>query len=400
MHDPIPNNPLLRPERLADRHAQLLTGPTDALARATRPAIIAQERTPAEWTPEDWQWLANDRTDLFDEQALAEQFDYAQYLQDGYAVLKGVMTPQSIEAWTTAVQAGQRRNDALLTSDWQQIDWRGLGREAPNQQLAPAAVERALGNSQAIPRQDDEAGVLTLRRHSVLAEYFPAGHIPYLMGVLGHPQMLALQRMCLDSDAIYFDHNQLLTRAPGYAGGSWHSHQIGAGNDNCGTANLDEYQSQPNANLSICYPQGFTADGDGGLKIIRGSHFFRDPSQCRAKTDEEMNAGWLKGKVHPITGEPLAIEHLELPPGSIVCCLSHAAHGVAAKTLDRETRWCSLHCYKKADDKSGHVQPPSAVPPLWALKAQRGELPAVLAELFRPSYDVQLTGGRTESFDE
>ena len=80
----------------------------------------------------------------------------------------------------------------------------------------------------------------------------------------------------------------------------------------------------------------------------------------------------------------------------MVCCLSHAAHGVAAKAAYRKTRWCSLHCYKKADDKTGDVQPPSAVPPLWALKAQRGELPDVLSELLRPSFDRTLTGGRVE----
>ena len=33
-------------------------------------------------------------------------------------------------------------------------------------------------------------------------------------------------------------------------------------------------------------------------------------------------AEWLAGKTHPITGEPLEIVELELPPGSIVSCLS------------------------------------------------------------------------------
>ena len=396
MQEPIPNNPLLQTERLAPTQTKLLAGPTDVLARATRPAVISAKRSPAEWTASDWQQLANDRVDLFNEQALAEQFDYANYLQDGYIVLKGIMTPQTIEAWTTALQDGQQLNDALLQSDWQQIDWLGLGCEFPAQTLAPIAIERALGNSQAIPQRDNEAGILTLRRHSVLAEYFPAGHIPYLMGVLMHPQMLSLQQMCLDSDAVYFDHNQLLTRAAGYAGGAWHSHRIGAGHDDCGIAAPNEYRAQPNANLCLFYPRGFAAEDDGGLKIIRGSHFFREPSACQAATDEEMSAGWLKGRVHPVTGAPLAIEHLELPPGSVVCCLSHAAHGVAAKAAYRQSRWCSLHCYKKADDKTGDVQPPSAVPPLWALKAQRGELPDVLSELLRPSFDRILTGGRVE----
>lgn len=281
--------------------------------------------------------------------------------------------------------------------DWTQIDWLDLGRKPPDRTLTHAERARAIGNSQQIPQKDDDAGVLTLRHHSVLAEYFPAGHVPYLMNVLIHTQMLQLQRNCLGCNEIFFDHNQLLTQSCGYPGGAWHSHKIGAGKDDCGSASLDEYQTQPNTNLTLCYPQGFSADNDGGLKIIRGSHFFRDPTGCRATTDEEMQKGWLKGKVHPITNAPLAIKHLALPPGSLVCCLSHAAHGVASKSADKATRWCSLYCYKKPDDANGHVQPPSSVPPVWALKAQRGELPSTLTELLRPSFDGKLTGMQTST---
>ena len=111
------------------------------------------------------------------------------------------------------------------------------------------AIENAIEGSQQVTQVDDEAGVITLRVHSVFAEYFPAGHVPFLIDVLTHPQMLQLQRMCLGSDNIYFDHNQLLTRPGGYPGSSWHSHPIGAGRDNCGVADLTEYRAQPNTNL-------------------------------------------------------------------------------------------------------------------------------------------------------
>ena len=83
----------------------------------------------------------------------------------------------------------------------------------------------------------------------------------------------------------------------------------------------------------------------------------------------------------------------------MVCCLSHAAHGVSPKGSDRPTRWCSLYCYKTSAKRSGLVQPAHGTPLVWALKAQRGALPDVLAEIFRPSYDRRLTGGRTR-FDE
>ena len=392
----MPQNPLLGPEVLDPTLAAVLRGPTSDLARATRPDFLANAQSPVQWSRSDWDRLEANREDLFDMSAVAAQFDGASFLRDGYAVLRGVMTSRTVEMWTAALQYGQQLNDRLLTSDWTQIDWYGLGRTPPTKSLTADEIKNALSGSQWVPQSDDEAGVKTLRQHSVFAEYFPAGHVLFLMNVLTHPQMLQLQRMCLGCDEIYFDHNQLLTRPPGYPGGAWHSHRIGGGADNCGLAGLSEYQAQPNFNLTLCYPQGFEAEDDGGLKLIRGSHLFRDPAGCRAVTDEEMRQGWLAGRLHPVTGEPLFIEHLSLPPGSIVCCLSHAAHAVAPKAPSRATRWCSLHCYKKPNDTSGHAQPPHSIPPVWAMKTQRGELPDVLIELLRLSYDKVLTGGRTE----
>ena len=391
----MPKNPLLVSAASDPASARFCRRPTSELVRATRPDFLDNELSPAQWSHSNWDRLEESREDVFDMSAVAAQFDHASFMRDGYAVLSGIITPKAVEEWTAALQYGQQLNDTLLTSDWTRIDWHGLGRPPPKKSLTADEIENALGGSQMLPQTDDDAGVRTLRQHSVLAEYFSAGHVPFLMNVLMHPQMLQLQRMCLGCDDIYFDHNQLLTRPGGYSGGAWHSHTIGGGKDNCGVASPSEYQAQPNSNLTLCYPQGFEAGDDGGLKLIRGSHLFRDPAGCRAGSDEEMRRGWLQGRVHPVTSEPLQIEHLSLPPGSIVCCLSHAAHGVASKALGRETRWCSQYCYKKADDVSGHVQPPRAVPPVWAMKAQRGELPAVLAELLRPSYDKELMGGQT-----
>ena len=392
----MPQNPLLAPEALEPTAARLLSRPTSELARATRPAFLANDHSPVQWSRSDWDRLEANREDIFDMSAVAAQFDHASYVRDGYAVLRGVITPKAVEEWTAALKYGQQLNDRLLTSDWAEIDWQGLGRTPPTKFLIADEINNAIGGSQKAPQSDDEAGVKTLRRHSVFAEYFPAGHVPFLMNVLTHPQMLQLQRMCLGSEDIYFDHNQLLNRPGGYPGGAWHSHRIGGGADNCGVASLSEYQAQPNFNLTLCYLQGFEAGDDGGLKLIRGSHLFRDPAGCWADTDEAMQRGWLAGRAHPVTAEPLQIEHLSLPPGSIVCCLSHAAHAVAPKALDKKSRWCSLYCYKKPSDVSGHAQPSHSIPPVWAMKAQRGELPDVLTELFRPSYDKALTGGRTE----
>jgi len=396
-----PRNPLLLPQIGDPLLAQVLERPSRGLAEATRPNFVQNPRSPVQWTGADFDKMEDSREPLLEWPSVLSQFNAEAFLRDGACILERVMTPAAIEAWSEALLQGQQCNDRLISGDWTQIDWAGLGRTPPNTAVTKADREKALGGSQTMPQSDDEAGVQTLRQHSVFAEYFSAGHVGFLMNVMTHPQMLDLQRLCLKAETVYFDHNQLLTRAPGYAGGAWHSHKIGAGNDDGVTvADLDAYRRQPNINLTLCYPQGFSADADGGLKLVSGSHLFRDPAGCRAPDDDALRAGWLKDRRHPVTGRALEIEHLALPPGSIVCCLSHAAHAVAPKAQDRSTRWCSLFCYRKADEENGIVQPPHAVPPVWSLKAQRGELPATLTQLVQHSFDRELTGGRVGTFDQ
>jgi hypothetical protein len=394
----MPQNPLLSVVSDPDAH-RILQGPSTDLAQATRPPFFRNDHSPVQWTNSDWKEMEANREDLFDMAAARAQFDRDRFLMDGYAVFEGIILPKAKEAWTAALQYGQNLNDTLLQADWSEIDWHGLGRTPPEETLTPEAIEGALGGSQSVPQETDVAGVKTLREHSVFAEYFPAGHIPFMMIVLTHPHMLELHRMCLGCDTIYSDHNQLLSRRGGYAGCPWHSHPIGSRYDDRGVATPAEYDAQANAILTLCYLNGFEAERDGGLKIIRGSHLFRDPTGCHAESDEEMRQGWLRGRTHPVTGEPLEIEHLSLPPGSVACCLSHAVHGVAEKAPGKETRWCSLYCYRKSDTNDGHAQPPTSVPPVWALKASRRELPSTLAELLRPSYDRELTDGRTKHVD-
>jgi hypothetical protein len=226
------------------------------------------------------------------------------------------------------------------------------------------------------------------------------GHTKFLMQVMLHPQMMQLQRGLLGAEQIFFDHSQLLTRTD-YPGGAWHSHG-GVPTDNCGPCeSIEEYDQQPNLLLCLCYPNGFKAEGEGGLKIIKGSHLFRDPSGCRSQSttgmpgeDAAMEVGWLAGKVNPISGEPLAITKLELPPGSIVFCLQHAAHGVAPHTAGTESpRLCLLLACRKAHG-NGKAEQPSAVPPVWAQLAAEGHLPPELTELLRPAFDASLTAER------
>ena len=46
------------------------------------------------------------------------------------------------------------------------------------------------------------------------------------------------------------------------------------------------------------------------------------------QADADLLANWARGKVHPVTKEPLRCERLDLPPGSLICCNTHGAHRV------------------------------------------------------------------------
>ena len=194
------------------------------------------------------------------------------------------------------------------------------------------------------------------------------------MNVLTHPQMLQLQRMSLGSDAIYFDHNQLLTRPPGYPGGAWHSHKVGGGADNCGVASLSDYQAQPNFNLTLCYPQGFEAEDDGGLKIIRGSHLFRDPGGCWADTDENIKQGWLADGciLSPPSRSKSNTSHY-LRDRSVFC-LSHAAHAWHPKRWTGRLAGARFTVTRNRMMRPVTAQPSHSIPPVWAMKAQAGRI--------------------------
>ena len=142
-------------------------------------------------------------------------------------------------------------------------------------------------------------------------------------------------------------------------------------------------------------PDGFVAgDSDGGLKVVAGSHLFRDPDHCRGGvTDAEFAAGWMQTKVHPVTGNPLEINALSLPAGSLVSVVAHLAHGVSPRTIDK-TRFGSLWSYRIYDPLARENFLPSnnvsvgagghGIPPWLQSAALNGHLPDRIAELIPP----------------
>jgi hypothetical protein len=86
------------------------------------------------------------------------------------------------------------------------------------------------------------------------------------------------------------------------------------------------------------------------LKVVPGSHLFRD-SRVTADSDAAL-ASWLSGKQHPSTGEPLRIERLSAPHGSVILMWTHALHGVAPRRAGSDTRWTVVYGYRNPGQPS------------------------------------------------
>ena len=126
---------------------------------------------------------------------------------------------------------------------------------------------------------------------------FAAEHDDCLASLIGHPQMLELARGVLGSE-IRFDHCVDLSRAGSDPGQGWHTHPYASAQPELGFLRI------------FFYVNGFVA-GDGGLRVVPGSHLFRD-LQMPNTTDQELRERWMADKRHPLTGELLAIDDLNL----------------------------------------------------------------------------------------
>ncbi|MBV9868995.1 MAG: phytanoyl-CoA dioxygenase family protein [Abitibacteriaceae bacterium] len=160
---------------------------------------------------------------------------------------------------------------------------------------------------------------------------YSAEYDAYLASLIAHPQMLELAHKVLGPD-IRFDHCVSLNRPPEDRGIQWHSHDYADDRPELGFVRI------------FFYVNGFTKD-DGGLKVVPGSHLFRD-AKLRAASDEELRASWLAGKQHPHTGQPLEIECLDAPPGTVALMWTHAAHAVTPRQPQSETRWAVVYAYR------------------------------------------------------
>ena len=160
---------------------------------------------------------------------------------------------------------------------------------------------------------------------------FAAEYDSYLESLILHPQMFDLVHRILGEE-IRFDHCVTLNRPGGNRGSHWHSHEYADDDPSLGFVRI------------FFYVNGFDVD-DGGLKAVPGSHHYRD-AKINADTDEALKTGWMAGKTHPLTEEPLEIQELSAPSGSVVLIWTHAAHAVSPRRADSDTRWTVVYAYR------------------------------------------------------
>ena len=95
----------------------------------------------------------------------------------------------------------------------------------------------------------------------------------------------------------------------------------------------------------------------------------------------------------------MRLQQLVLPPGSLVTINSHGAHAVSPLAEDSVAapQLAASWFAKKADSRTGHVMPPTELPPLLALQTARQELPPRVARFFSNAVDRELIRGRVSA---
>ena len=231
---------------------------------------------------------------------------------DGHVVLPGVMDPGAVDVGIEAAARLQATHEAYTERVTP-------AREALTRQIQAAstpAARQALERRRWEPQEELGGFNLILNPGSNCAEMEP-----FFEGCIGHPDMLGIVRRVL-GPSFRFDHCTMANRRAGDGGIGFHVH---------GGADRDSSYAERRGFIRVFFYLNGFADGDGNLKVIRGSHLHRaDPAPFQG-TDEGLRAGWLAGRTHPVRNTSLQIEPLEVGPGTVVVMWTAAAHGVNPK---------------------------------------------------------------------
>ena len=302
-------------------------------------------------------------------------FDRETFEREGYWVWENVLTDKGRARWTASLRKIQELNDGMVrNTDWGAIDWGARGLAPPDPvKITPKFLAACCGGSEQMkfmqPRLRDYMKIYGLldpeptlvtegfENQGMFPEYLPGAYDAFLLDVTtAHPQMMDLFEKVV-GPGFLADHLITLNRPPGSVGRRWHAHQYRQGQheveDILGTGeHLTRGFQHQQCVRTLCYPKGATTEDGGEFAVIPGAHLYRIPfkwSVTRTDYDQEMEETWIAGKVHAWTGEPLRIERLDIPPGSMVSFVHHMPHHVGHRNEGSGLRLGLLMAFRTPD---------------------------------------------------
>jgi hypothetical protein len=302
-------------------------------------------------------------------------FDRETFERDGFWVWENILTDEGRARFTSSLHRIQDLNDSIVrNTNWDAVDWTSRGLAAPNPaKITPEFLESCCGGSEQMkfmpPKLrdymkihgmlDPEPTLVTdgFQNQGVFPEYWPGAYDDFLLDVTtAHPQMMRLFEKVV-GPGFLADHIITLNRPQGSEGRRWHAHQYRQGQheveDVLGTGDhLTKAFLKEQCVRTLCYPEGATQADGGEFAVIPGAHLYRIPfkwSVARTDYDEDMEDLWIQSKVHAFTGEPLRIQRLDIPPGSMVSFVHHMPHHVGHRHRDSGLRLGLLMAYRTPD---------------------------------------------------
>ena len=266
--------------------------------------------------------------------------------RDGHVVLPGVCTAAAVDALTASMQRIQKLGEDFKVTDPDALKiMQGL-------QHKDASAEEKQRTMAAFQRLFHERGADSglVGPGSLCAECDGT-----IASVISHPQLLDLVGRALSCDGrrdashLYFDHCVSLNRLPetewAQGGMGTHSHAYADGYTRDLRSRVDEDTPDEALIRVFFYITGFTK-GDGSLKVIPGSHLWRDPNLGKSLRD------WREAGMTSYRGVKLDEIELECPPGSVILMHTHAAHGVLPKLPTSAPRWAFVAAYRTGESWS------------------------------------------------
>ena len=374
-------------------------------------------------------------------------FDRAAFERDGYWLWSDALTDAGRTRVTETLIGLQSMQDYMIMhTDWSHgIEWasRGLPKPPEDRLSEEWLHDNVIGGSEQLSWYPPEApgqeaighGFLSMPVRQYMAdvglfgtgadqlassdgwdsqghvpEFAPLCYSPFLLDLAtSHPATMQMLSKLFCGKRFCLDHALLLNRKGGGGPGRhWHAHRYGDGRHELHDEDDDGTPSSlfPSRQCirTLCYPEGATSIGDGGdggeLGLVPGAHLYQVPYQySSSKADDAEMERWLAGKIHPMTGEPLRILKLRVPPGSFISFCHHMPHWVGPRRSSAPTRWALLLAYRTPDDQLGAQSSlPRPSSPSHAVEQPQGRWGTVLPKQWLIRAELAISRGEYPPF--